>query len=402
MKLLKKLLCTALSLSVSGAILYADTIYSFPSELVMRQNDIHNSFLGLGVSIGNLPEEALIPTEAGTVIPIQKGTYEATLNIGSMPFKKVKINVTDRQKILASGELIGIKIFNKGLIVTNLAPVSSSGREVSPAQKAGILPGDIILKINGTVPKTSEDVCPLLTKNTELTVRRNNTLMTLFVIPALDDTDGLLKLGLWVRDSSAGVGTVTYLIPENSSYGALGHGISDSDTGIMFDVASGTIEKSSVVSVKKGAKGSPGQICGSFTQCDNPLGTIFKNCEVGLFGKISADSVLDGKPYPIGAMSQVKKGKATILSTVDGDIKEYKINILRALPYGSATKGLSIEITDPELLQKTGGIVQGMSGSPIIQNGKLIGAVTHVLVNDPTRGYGIFIENMLAEAEKIK
>ena len=183
------------------------------------------------------------------------------------------------------------------------------------------------------------------------------------------------------------------------TYGALGHGISDSDTGILFDVANGTIEKSRVVSVTPGKSGTPGQITGSFYGGETVAGTVTKNCEAGIFGDVFPHAEIDSVIYPVGVMSQVETGDATILSTVDGGIKEYKICILRSMPFGSATKGLAIEITDPELLGKTGGIVQGMSGSPIIQNGRLIGAVTHVLVNDPTRGYGIFIENMLTEAK---
>ena len=205
-----------------------------------------------------------------------------------------------------------------------------------------------------------------------------------------------------MRDSTAGVGTLTYFDPQNGSFGALGHGISDSDTGIMFNVESGTIEKSRVVSVKKGQSGSPGEICGSFSYEKNVSGTVSKNCESGIFGIIFPENNILGSSLPLGVMSQVETGKAHILSTVDDSIKSYEISILRTMPFGSAAKGLMIKITDPVLLQKTGGIIQGMSGSPIIQNGKLIGAVTHVLVNDPTRGYGIFIENMLAEAEKIK
>ena len=221
---------------------------------------------------------------------------------------------------------------------------------------------------------------------------------TSVTVTPLKGDDGVYRLGLWLRDGISGIGTVTFYDPETGLYGALGHGISDSDTGILFDVATGSIEKSHVISVKKGKRGVPGQICGSFSGTDEISGTVVKNCEAGIFGEIFPQCNISGKSYPIGVMSQVKEGKATILSTVDDSTKEYEIKILRSMPFGSLTKGLMIEVTDKDLLSKTGGIVQGMSGSPIIQNGKLVGAVTHVLVNDPTRGYGIFIENMLKEA----
>lgn len=402
MKLLKKIFCCLFALSVSGAILYADILSAFPTEITMHQNEVHNSFLGAGVSIGNIPREVCAATNAHKVTPLKTGTFTASLKVGKVPFKTIRLHVTQPRSICASGELIGLRLYNKGLIVTNLAPVSCGGKETSPAQNAGLLPGDVIIEINGSIPKGSEQVCELLRTDTQLTLKRNNSIKKVNVSPVTDDSDGKLKLGLWVRDSSAGVGTMTYLNPETLTYGALGHGISDNDTGVMFDVASGTIEKSYVVSIEKGKRGIPGQISGSFSGTDEISGTVTRNCEAGIFGDIFPHCDISSTPYPIGVMSQVKEGSATILSTVDGNIREYKICILRSMPYGAATKGLSIEITDPALLEKTGGIVQGMSGSPIIQNGKIIGAVTHVLVNDPTRGYGIFIENMLKEAEKIQ
>jgi len=401
MKILKKSLCCIFATSVVLFVIYLDILSGFPTKIILHENQAHNSYLGLGVSVRDIPEE-VCTTSNNTLTPKKCGTYDATLSAVSIPFRKVTVTVTKPQELTSSGELIGLKIFNKGLIVTNLAPVSCEGNEISPAQKAGLLPGDVVIAINGKTPKTSEDVSALLTSTTRITFIRNNKEKSVTLSPVTDDSDGKLKLGLWVRDSSAGVGTLTFINQENFTYGALGHGISDSDTGIIFDVASGSIEKSNVLSVTKGKRGVPGQISGSFSGTDEIPGTVEKNCEAGIFGKLLPHCIISGKSYPIGVMSQVKAGDATILSAVDGEVKEYKIKILRTMPYGSTTKGLSIEITDPELLNKTGGIVQGMSGSPILQNGKLIGAVTHVLVNDPTRGYGIFIENMLSEAEKIK
>ncbi len=397
MKIFRKILCCLFSFLISGGILYTDILYSFPSDITMYQNETHSALLGAGVSIGNIPDEICASSGSDKVLPLKVGTYQAKLTVGNIPVRTVRLNVTRPESVCASGELIGLRIHNRGLIVTNLAPVFSGGKEVSPAQSAGLLPGDVIVEINGNVPKESGQVPSLLTNNSTLTVRRNNSIKKVMVSPVTDDSDGKLKLGLWVRDSSAGVGTMTYLNKNTLTYGALGHGISDSDTGVMFDVAHGTIEKSSVVSIEKGKRGTPGQICGSFSGADEIAGTVTKNCEAGIFGDAFPSSALDFKEYPVGVMSQVKCGDATILSAVDGEIKEYSISILRSMPYGSATKGLAIEITDPRLLDKTGGIVQGMSGSPIIQNGKIIGAVTHVLVNDPTKGYGIFIENMLKE-----
>lgn len=402
MKIFKKSLCCLIAVSLSALIIYADILSAFPKEITMYESEVHNGYLGLGVSVSDMPEGVCAISNETTLTPLKCGTYDSTLRAINIPFKKVKVNVTKPQTLTVSGELVGLKIYNKGLIVTNLAPVICNGEETSPAQNAGLLPGDIILAINGKIPKTSEDVPSLLAQTVILTVKRQNEIKEYSLQPVLDDSDGKLKLGLWVRDSSAGVGTMTYINPDNLTYGALGHGISDSDTGILFDVATGSIEKSHVISVKKGKRGVPGQICGSFSGTDEISGTVEKNCEAGIFGELFPQCNISGKSYPIGVMSQVKTGNAAILSTIDGETKEYEIKILRAMPYGATSKGLSIEITDRQLLSKTGGIIQGMSGSPILQNGRIVGAVTHVFVNDPTRGYGIFIENMLAEAEKIK
>ncbi len=402
MRLAKKLLLCMVALIISGIILYADLLFSFPTEITMFKNEAHNPSLGAGVFVGDIPQSISVWDSENGIIPLENGEYDAALKIANtLPFRKIRVRVTSSYSVNASGQLIGLRIFNKGLIVTETSSIQSGGKACSPAKDAGIIPGDIILEINGTGVSSTEDVSSQLTKSTTITLLRNNTLKKVTVSPVKDDSDGIFKLGIWVRDSTAGVGTLTYYDTKTGMYGALGHPVSDSDTGVLFNVERGNIECSSVISVKKGTSGSAGEIRGSFSSQKTPVGTVEKNCGVGIFGKITSESGLIGKSYPIGVMSQVTEGPATILSTVDDGVKEYEIKIIRSMPFGSATKGLMIEITDPELLLKAGGIVQGMSGSPIIQNGKIIGAVTHVLVNDPTRGYGIFIENMLAEAEKI-
>lgn len=399
----KKPLRSIFAILISLTILYTDILFAFPAEITMHLHELHQKNLGAGVSLGDIPEGVCVSSNAKTVTPLKEGQYSAYLKIGGkIPFRRVKLNVTAPKSIYASGELVGLRIFNKGLIVTNLSPIKGENTSVCPALQAGIQVGDVITEINGAVPKSSEEVPTLLKEDSQIKLLHGGREKEIKINPVRDANDGILKIGVWVRDSTAGVGTMTYINGEAMTYGALGHSISDSDTGILFDVKSGTIEKSRVLSLTKGKKGTPGQICGSFSSEQEISGTIQKNCEAGIFGDVFPHDDIDGSLYPIGVISQVHTGKASILSTVDDSVKEYEIRILRTMPYQSATKGLAIEITDPVLLQKTGGIVQGMSGSPILQNGKLIGAVTHVFVNDPTRGYGIFIENMLAETEKIK
>ncbi len=403
MRFSNKLLRSLLSLSVALTILYADLIYTFPGEINMHRNEPHSLSLGAGVFIGNIPESARAHAGKDGVVPSECGEYSATLKIANaIPFKKVRLLVSDSKSVCVSGELVGLRLHNKGLIVTDTSDIKCGGKEFSPAKDAGILPGDVILEINGKEVLSGDNAAPLLKESSSVTLLRGSTLKKITVHPAKDDSDGILKMGIWVRDSTAGVGTLTFFDEETNTFGALGHSISDFDTKVVFDVQSGTIEKSRVTSVTRGKAGTPGEISGLFSSNPGALGTVSKNCEAGIFGKILPNPDIVWTSYPIGVMSQVKEGSATILSTVDDSVKEYEIKILRAMPFGSMGKGMMIEITDKELLSKTGGIVQGMSGSPIIQNGKLIGAVTHVLVNDPTRGYGIFIENMLAEAEKIE
>ena len=399
MKIFKKIMSLFFALSISALILYADMLFSYPSEITMYHGEPHSARMGGGVFLSDISPNLPVNSSSESVTPLKTGVYDASLSIGgAIPFKKVKINVTPPDYLYASGELIGLRIHNKGLIVIDTTAIEGSGQTLSPAEVAGIQKGDIILEINGSAPQSSGDVSHLIKADkVEVTLSRNNHLFSVSVNPVTDKTDGIPKIGVWVRDSTAGVGTMTYFNPETKDFGALGHSISDSDTGVMFDILKGTVEKSHVVSLKKGTKGSPGEICVGFSS-NEISGTIIKNCESGVFGVLTDNSTITGTLYPAAPINQVESGSAYILSNVDNGIKKYAIEILRTNPFGSAAKGLVIKVTDKALIEKTGGIVQGMSGSPIIQNEKLVGAVTHVLVNDPTRGYGIFIEKMLSES----
>ncbi len=312
----------------------------------------------------------------------------------------VAASATD--SLIPLGRTTGISISSEGAVVIGF----SDNLNPNPAKDAGIAPGDIIKKIGNREICENADILSavLESKDSPVTIEyvRNGKSHTVNVTPTKTE-DGSFALGLWVRDSVAGIGTLTYLDPEDNSYGALGHGISDSKTNTLIPLHDGKLFFSTVRSAKQGKSGEPGELIGSY-DTSNSFANIAKNTEAGIFGKVTDTSLLKGnKPYPIAKKNEIRKGEATILSNVDGDeIKEYKIEILNIYHGGEKTKNMLIRATDPELIKKTGGIVCGMSGSPILQDGKIVGAVTHVLVNDPTKGYGIFIENMLDVAEKIK
>jgi stage IV sporulation protein B len=224
------------------------------------------------------------------------------------------------------------------------------------------------------------------------------------VTPKVSQSDGSFKIGAWVKDAASGIGTLTFYDPDSKSFAALGHGICDTETGELLTIGNGQILASSIVSIDKGEKGIPGELNGIFKDDSPILGEIKSNNNCGIFGTSESDLLSTANRIPVAARDEVKPGSAYILANIEGNkIEKFNIEIIRIMPKAiSSQKGMIIRITDEKLISKTGGIVQGMSGSPILQNGRIVGAVTHVFVNDPTRGYGIFIENMLAEAEKAK
>ena len=265
------------------------------------------------------------------------------------------------------------------------------------ARQAGVKVGDQILTVNGRSVQSAEDVRYTLDRAdgpVELTVLRNKKSAKIQITPIL--TEEGPKLGVYLKQGVTGVGTVTWYDPDTKKFGTLGHGVNN-PKGELLRLTSGSAYNATVVSVRKGVCGKPGQLMGTL-QGAEPIGTLYKNTNRGVFG--TADKAFSGEPLPVAESSEVKAGPATIRSTVQGDkVQEYSVEILKIYPNaGAAGRNMLLHITDPALLEVTGGIVQGMSGSPIIQNGKLVGAVTHVLVNDPTTGYGIFVENMLDAA----
>lgn len=336
------------------------------------------------------------------------GTHYATLNIGKIPVKRATVQVVPPVKVIPGGQSIGIKLKSKGIMVVGYNLVHTSAGNASPAEKAGIQIGDTILRVNGQAA-TSVKTLGLLAmeagkanKKLHFIVLRENRQYQVSLKPIMDQKEQTYRMGMFVRDTAAGVGTLTFLDPKGHNYGALGHVISDVDTGQPIVVGQGKVLRSHVTSIQKGESGEPGEKRAIFTDEDQILGNIVRNTPFGIFGKMNElpNKGLYNKPIPVGLQEEVKEGPANILTVVNGQkVESFKIQIVSVNKQRTAsTKGLILKVTDPRLLNVTGGIVQGMSGSPIIQNGKIIGAVTHVFVNDPSAGYGTFIEWMLKDA----
>ena len=327
----------------------------------------------------------------------ENSAYSVDFNLfGLVPVKTLKVSSYEDGLYMPSGQAVGIKLYTDGVLVIGLA-------ENLPAYNAGIKVNDIITHINDTKVLNAVHFSALLNKNENapltLTAIRDGSTFNVDVTPVY--TENEYKIGAWVRDSSAGIGTLTYVEAKTQSFGALGHGICDIDTGSTLTLMQGNLTDCEIVDIVKGEKGAAGRLCGVLSGGEK--GVIKKNCELGIYGNLDPTAVYTAEPVPIASRFEIREGEATILATVDtGAPEEYSVYIEQINTADNSNTSMVIKITDERLIQKTGGIVQGMSGSPILQNGKLIGAVTHVFINDPTKGYGIFIENMLAEAENVK
>ncbi len=304
--------------------------------------------------------------------------------------------------VIPMGRAVGIKLFSDGVLVVGLSQIETATGAHSPGRECGLKEGDIITHVNGVEVDTIEEVQQAVARQDSgplaIQAVRGTHKVELTAKP-VENEKGQRQLGVWLRDSMAGIGTMTFYDPESGVFGALGHGINDVDTSILMPIESGAIMSAEVSDVKKGVSGEPGELHGQFNMTED-MGQLYANTKMGIFGTMSPEQLNTvGKPMPVAAGKEVHTGEATILSNIRGhEVEEFAVRITRVSGDTDGTRNLMVEVTDPRLLDSTGGIVQGMSGSPIIQDGKLVGAVTHVLVNDPTRGYGIFIENMLNAA----
>ncbi|MEK3709543.1 SpoIVB peptidase [Bacillus sp. FSL K6-1005] len=338
----------------------------------------------------------------------KSGQSELVYDLAGFPIKKTKVQVLPDLKVIPGGQSIGVKLHSVGVLVVGFHQINTSEGKKSPGESAGITAGDIIIEMNGQKIERMNDVAPFIQKagktgeSLDLLIKRDKQKIKTKLIPQKDEAEGKYRIGLYIRDSAAGIGTMTFYEPKTKKYGALGHVISDMDTKKPIVVEDGEIVKSTVTSIEKGTGGNPGEKLARFSSERKTIGDINRNSPFGIFGTLHQPikNKISDKALPVAFSNEVKKGPAEILTVIDDDkVEKFDIEIVSTTPQKfPATKGMVLKITDPRLLKETGGIVQGMSGSPIIQNGKVVGAVTHVFVNDPTSGYGVHIEWMLSEA----
>lgn len=331
------------------------------------------------------------------------GSYNAQLSLGGViPVKTVRAEVLGRRVVQVCGTPFGIKMFANGAMVVGFSDIYTAQGYQNPAKTAGLKLGDVIVSIAGHETRTNEDVAEALQQlkgaPAEVVFQRDGHEKTVRLTAVMDLSTNTYRTGMWVRDSSAGIGTMTFIDNATGTFAGLGHSIHDSDTGKTLGLLKGEIVPVEITGVEKGSAGAPGELKGRFLTAA-AAGDITVNGETGVYGTVS--SVQDGIDMELALAQEVTTGRAEIITTIEGRTPQrYEVEIEKiALNASDANRNMVVHVTDPVLLQNTGGIVQGMSGSPIIQNGKLVGAVTHVLVNDPTRGYGIFAENMLETAE---
>lgn len=320
---------------------------------------------------------------------------------GIIPVKEVTVTEKAEQKVMVSGEVFGIKLYTDGVIVVGIQEVQTDLGKKSPSGSAGIEVGDIIVAIDGENVYTSDQVQSILGANNggsfEVKIKRGERYRDYTVTPVYCEREGCYKAGMWVRDSTAGIGTITFYNKQSGIFAALGHQINDIDTKEIMPMLDGEAVKATVSKIEKSTRGTTGSLECDFT--NQTLGKLLSNTDCGIYGAYAEVSEC-AKEYPVAAIQEVKKGKATLISTVEkGQPKKYEIEITHiGFNENNREKNMIVKVTDKDLIDKTGGIVQGMSGSPIIQNGKLVGALTHVIVGNPQKGYAVFAQTMAEES----
>lgn len=369
---------------LAGNYLLPDNVKSYSSKRI--------SYYGI-YSIAGSNENAVDFQQSNRVSSQSK---EIKL-FGIIPIKNAVVENSDTATVAVSGKCFGIKLYTDGVIVVGTRDVETSQGKVNPAKKAGIEKGDIIISINDVKMLSSQQVEEAFNDNNgkeyKLKIKRNGNYKSFTLKPAYSSAEGCYKVGIWVRDSTAGIGTITFFNESNGSLAALGHPVTDVDTNEIMPILKGEAVEARVTKLYKSVNGETGSLCCDFT--NNVIGTLSVNSMSGVYGKY-VSSIDGSKTMEVGAPQDIKRGEAKVLCTVGETTEAYDVEITR-ISYRSKNdeKNMVIRVTDERLLKKTGGIVQGMSGSPIIQDGKLVGALTHVMVDNPKKGYAIFAETMV-------
>lgn len=386
-------MCLGLDLLAMAVLGYQYLDRKIPDEIHVAKGGSQNVEMLLERPFVTFDDAITVSGEGSYLLPCKL--------LGLVPFKDVKVVPTDGKSILVSGSTVGIYMETEGVLIIDTGEILSEGGETKEPAKNIVKPGDYIVAFNeqkiSTKKELIKDLDGLDGDDVTLEIVRNGETIPVSLSP-VKDTQGKYKLGIWVRDDTQGIGTLTY-VDSQGRYGALGHGISDVDTGELLNIKGGALYRAQILGIQKGSKGSPGELSGLIRyEPKNVIGTISSNSENGIYGEYEGNmgEGISLRQMEVGYKQEMEIGPASILCCVEDGVREYDAEITKIdMNHEDTNKSFVIHITDEDLLAATGGIVQGMSGSPVLQNGKVIGAVTHVFVQDATSGYGIFIENML-------
>lgn len=348
--------------------------------------------------------QALVNYGAEDVSPVETEYSTSVKLFNIFPIKSAKVKVSRRKYVVPGGNAFGIRLYTKGVMIIRIDGVTTPSGNVSPGKAAGLKEGDMIISVDGVDVYRNRELSAIFAssggKTLKLEIERDSKKKEINFTPVLCTEDSTYKGGLWIRDSTAGIGTVTWYDRTNGIFAGLGHAVCDADTGEIMPLSGGDAVEAEIKGCYKGTNGSAGELCGVFSS--GSIGSLYINGETGVYGIMDSFDA-DDKVVPVALRQEVKTGAAQIICTVDDTGAEYyNIEIKKIFDGTDNQRNMVIKVTDPVLLEKTGGIVQGMSGSPILQNGMLVGAVTHVFVDDPTEGYAIFAQNMTETAQGVE
>ena len=402
----KSLLKTIIVVILIISYVYICSIISIPENIVIFEGDNLNLKIATGLSLSSRNQQTVLTaSNIGTKKIDKEGIDKLNLNLfGGIKLKSVNVAVIPKTTVIPLGTAIGMKLYTKGVLVVGMSQINTDNNEkTKPYENSGIEQGDMILAINNKEVSNTDELIGEVNNSNGNSIKikylKNNETLETSITPVKSKNE--YKIGLWVRDAAAGVGTLTFYEPNTNSFMALGHGISDIDTEKIVEISNGELITANIVSIKKGEKGKPGEMKGTIDS-GNKIGEISKNTNLGVYGNVTNKSYLgidSNNEMEVATRSEIKEGRAQIICQLDNNEKnKYNIEIEKIYTMNNEdNKSMLIKVTDEELLNKTGGIIQGMSGAPIIQNGKFVGAITNVLVNDPTQGYAIFADMMIKQ-----